>query len=163
MYVCMLVTRNLDGPPSAPSPFDDDEPNPFDDHEAEAEAWSLQGRVEALTTVFNTYGPDNGKLPGTAAKKALVDTGVDKKVLRNLWPLADIDKDGKSSCRQIRFHLQALVRPFWWMMFLLLLPYTGCLDLEEFVLAMQLIDDYKTTQALPETLPAGYVPPSKKR
>ena len=78
------------------SPFaDDEESNPFDDHDG-AEPWALQGRVEELTTVFNSYAPENGKLSGTAAKKAMVDTGVDKKILRNLWPLADIDRDGKS-------------------------------------------------------------------
>lgn len=33
-------------------------------------------------------------MTGAAAKTALVDTGVDKKVLRNLWPLADMDRDG---------------------------------------------------------------------
>lgn len=38
---------------------------------------------------------------GTAAKKALVDTGVDKRVLRSLWPLADMDRDGKGKRRSI--------------------------------------------------------------
>ena len=33
-------------------------------------------------------------ITGAAAKQALVDTGVDKKVLRTLWPLADMDRDG---------------------------------------------------------------------
>jgi hypothetical protein len=47
--------------------------------------------------VFNRFGPVDGKLPGGAAKRALVETGVDKKVLRDLWPLSDIDKDGESA------------------------------------------------------------------
>lgn len=39
---------------------------------------------------------------------------------------------------------------------------TGALDLEEYVLAMQLIDDFRASGVPPEAVPAEYVPPSKK-
>jgi hypothetical protein len=39
---------------------------------------------------------------------------------------------------------------------------TGLLDLEEFVIAMALVDDVKGGQWLPETCPPAYVPPAKK-
>jgi len=83
--------------PPAPAPGNDpfaDDSNPFDDDHHD-EPWALEGRVAELSELFAQYGPEDGKLPGAAAKKALVDTGVDKKVLRNLWPLADLDRDGK--------------------------------------------------------------------
>jgi hypothetical protein len=38
----------------------------------------------------------------------------------------------------------------------------GALDLEEYVLAMQLIDDFRASGVPPEAVPAEYVPPSKK-
>jgi hypothetical protein len=47
-----------------------------------------------------------GKLPGAVSKKALLDTGLDKKTLRTLWPLADLDKDG--AC----FYYHSMHTPF---------------------------------------------------
>ena len=93
-HVCYMFSIRMSPPPPAPGPDPfAEESNPFDDHDHD-EPWALQGRVEELADLFAQYGPENGKLPGGAAKKALVDTGVDKKILRNLWPLADVDKDG---------------------------------------------------------------------
>jgi len=42
-----------------------------------------------------------------------------------------------------------------------LLP-PGLLDLEEFTVAMQLIDDVRATSQVPDSLPAGYVPSGKR-
>jgi hypothetical protein len=51
-------------------------------------------RMEELRASFESFGVVDGKLPGMAAKNALISTGVEKKVLKNLWNLADMDKDG---------------------------------------------------------------------
>lgn len=50
--------------------------------------------MEELRASFESFGVVDGKLPGMAAKNALIATGVEKKVLKNLWNLADMDKDG---------------------------------------------------------------------
>ena len=64
-------------------------------------------RVEELRPTFETYGPVDGKLPGGAAKTALVDTGVEKKILKNLWNLVDIDKDGtERRAQSSRWHFK---------------------------------------------------------
>lgn len=40
--------------------------------------------------------------------------------------------------------------------------YTGLLDLEEFAVAMQLVEDVKAGGELPEALSWEYIPPSKR-
>lgn len=114
------ASEPLDG--SASNPFADDD-DPFASPNQQQQDWALAARcvgldgisarwcvgrgecspwssvvslvrVEELRPTFETYGPVDGKLPGGAAKTALVDTGVEKKILKNLWNLVDIDKDG---------------------------------------------------------------------
>ncbi|TFJ82953.1 hypothetical protein NSK_005726 [Nannochloropsis salina CCMP1776] len=123
-----------------PSPPPTAEANPFDDEEEEGGAeggkeegpWVLASKMLELQPLFASYAPsEEGFLSGAAAKKALVETGVDKKVLRELWPLADMDRD-------------------------------GLLDLEEFTVAMQLVEDVKEGKEVPEFLPDAYVPRGKR-
>ncbi|GAB5037380.1 eh domain-containing protein 1, partial [Nannochloropsis oceanica] len=120
-------------PPAAEAnPFDDDEDKEGKEGSGEEEPWALADKMMELAPIFASYAPSqDGFLSGSAAKKALVETGVDKKVLRELWTLADMDKD-------------------------------GLLDLEEFTVAMQLIDDVRATSQVPDSLPAGYVPSGKR-
>jgi hypothetical protein len=44
--------------------------------------------------IFQRIGPENGKIPGAKAKQTLIDTGVRTELLRLIWSLSDIDKDG---------------------------------------------------------------------
>jgi hypothetical protein len=43
-----------------------------------------------------------------------------------------------------------------------LLPFPGLLDLEEFTVAMQLVEDVKEGKEVPEFLPDAYVPRGKR-
>jgi GTPase SAR1 family protein len=77
-------------PPQQPtSPFGNDD-NPFEEdyiiREREKAAYERQ---------FLMLGPQAGKLSGAQVKTALVATGVATGVLRKVWTLSDIDKDGK--------------------------------------------------------------------
>eukprot|EP00002_Diphylleia_rotans_P035848 TRINITY_DN785_c0_g1_i3.p1 TRINITY_DN785_c0_g1~~TRINITY_DN785_c0_g1_i3.p1 ORF type:complete len:518 (+),score=132.96 TRINITY_DN785_c0_g1_i3:50-1603(+) len=43
---------------------------------------------------FRALGPSANKLSGAQARKVMVDSGLSNEVLRVIWTLADIDKDG---------------------------------------------------------------------
>lgn len=45
--------------------------------------------------VFYSKGPSNGKLSPAQVREALMATGVAQGVLRCIWELSDIDKDGQ--------------------------------------------------------------------
>jgi hypothetical protein len=82
-------------PPQQPtSPFGNDD-NPFEE-EPEDEDYIIREREKAAyERQFLMLGPQAGKLSGAQVKTALVATGVATGVLRKVWTLSDIDKDGK--------------------------------------------------------------------
>jgi len=79
---------------------------------------------------FQQAGPTDGKLSGAAAKGILVGTGLANDLLKRVWYLADIDKDGN-------------------------------LDLDEFLVAMHLVEICQKGNPLPGTLPVSLIPSSK--
>jgi len=44
--------------------------------------------------MFNQYGPVNGRLSPNNARDALMTTGVSTDILRDIWELADRNRDG---------------------------------------------------------------------
>jgi hypothetical protein len=71
------------------------EDNPFED-EPEDEDYIIRERERAnYERVFLTLGPTAGKLTGAQVKTALMESGVATQILRKVWTLSDIDKDGK--------------------------------------------------------------------
>ena len=84
------------------NPFDDvdsaEDNNPFasdDEEEAEpVEPWALEGDRETYNAIFQSLNPEGGLLSGKAAKPTLVDSGLKRKQLKQLWVLSDIDQDG---------------------------------------------------------------------
>jgi len=79
---------------------------------------------------FQQAGPTDGKLTGAAAKGILVGTGLPNDMLKRIWYLADIDKDGS-------------------------------LDLDEFLVAMHLVEVCQKGHPLPGQLPVSLIPASK--
>lgn len=76
------------------NPFGATDDNPFDD--PEDEDYIIREREKAsYERTFLTLGPVGGKLTGAQVKTALMETGVPNQVLRKVWTLSDIDKDGK--------------------------------------------------------------------
>ena len=47
-----------------------------------------------MRSTFESLGPEGGYLPTRVAKDVLVKTGLEKEQLRQIWNLADIDRDG---------------------------------------------------------------------
>ena len=47
-----------------------------------------------MRSTFESLGPEGGFLPTKTAKDVLVKTGLEKEQLRQIWNLADIDRDG---------------------------------------------------------------------
>lgn len=79
------------------------ESNPFLDNDtsaAEAPAsaassgWAVTPYKDEFEQFFWNQGPDRGKLSPAKVKDALLTTGLPKEVLRSVWELSDIDKDG---------------------------------------------------------------------
>jgi hypothetical protein len=69
--------------------------NPFGFSETDEENfWALQESAERLLPSFEALGPQGGFLPTHVAREVLVNTGLDKEQLRQIWNLSDIDKDG---------------------------------------------------------------------
>lgn len=72
-----------------------EEANPFDDEDFGAEsAWGLQDYIPMYQAKFNDT-QEGGFVSGGAAKNLLVASGLAKTVLRQIWDLADVTKDGK--------------------------------------------------------------------
>jgi len=71
------------------------ESNPFgygaDD---EDRFWALQESAERLRKNFEALGPEGGYLSTSKARDVLVQTGLEKDQLRQIWNLSDIDRDG---------------------------------------------------------------------
>ncbi|GLE06592.1 hypothetical protein PINS_up015986 [Pythium insidiosum] len=102
--------------------------NPFADEEFGWEIASVRDQYDAL---FKTLRHDtNGKATGATCMAPLQGTGCPKDVLKTVWDLADVDKD-------------------------------GCLDADEFAVAMYLCGKAKQGESLPTELPPSLLPPSK--
>mmetsp|Transcript_20425 Transcript_20425/g.29924 ORF Transcript_20425/g.29924 Transcript_20425/m.29924 type:complete len:554 (-) Transcript_20425:468-2129(-) len=69
--------------------------NPFGfDEEDEDNYWALFDSAERLYDSFLALGPEGGFLSPAKARDVLVQTGLDKSQLRQIWNLSDIDRDG---------------------------------------------------------------------
>ena len=96
-----------------------------------AEEWTPGDHLDEYRVDFERLEPKGGKLAGIKAKEVMVKSKLPNSVLKKVWGLADVDKD-------------------------------GMLDLEEFALAMFLIDAKKEGHDLPDALPFHLIPPSKR-
>jgi hypothetical protein len=86
--------------------------NPFED-EPEDEDYVIREREKAAyERQFLMLNPQAGKLSGAQVKTALVETGVATGVLRKVWTLSDIDKDGKLDLDEFAIALRYPGRPF---------------------------------------------------
>lgn len=56
--------------------------------------WALQDSADRLRSSFAALGPEGGYLSSKQARKVLVQTGLEKDQLRQIWNLSDIDRDG---------------------------------------------------------------------
>lgn len=56
--------------------------------------WALKESAERLQETFLALGPEGGFLPKNVAKDVLVQTGLSKEQLRQIWELSDVDRDG---------------------------------------------------------------------
>lgn len=69
--------------------------NPFGFSEDDEENyWALQDSAERLVGSFEALGPQGGFLSTKMARDVLVNTGLEKDQLRQIWNLSDIDRDG---------------------------------------------------------------------
>jgi len=74
-------------PPPGPSPFDAPPPA--------AVGWAISGAdKERYDEVFASLGPTNGLASGMAVRPVLERSGLPVDVLRTVWNLSDIDRDG---------------------------------------------------------------------
>uniref|UniRef100_A0A7S1CI35 Calmodulin n=1 Tax=Bicosoecida sp. CB-2014 TaxID=1486930 RepID=A0A7S1CI35_9STRA len=82
--------------PAHDNPFGDEDAsadNPFGDEDDE---WIVAAEKPAYDAMFAALAQTaDGKVTGAAAKGPLLESGLAKAILRPLWELADIDKDGK--------------------------------------------------------------------
>jgi len=51
-------------------------------------------------TTFQSLHPVDGKIDGKVARGPLQETGLDKKYLKRIWDMADLDKDGKLTLQE---------------------------------------------------------------
>lgn len=71
------------------------EANPFDDDDfGEGKTWGLQDYIPMYQGKFNDT-QENGFVSGVAAKNLLIASGLPRTVLKQIWDLADVGKDGK--------------------------------------------------------------------
>mmetsp|Transcript_29881 Transcript_29881/g.49293 ORF Transcript_29881/g.49293 Transcript_29881/m.49293 type:complete len:565 (-) Transcript_29881:135-1829(-) len=74
---------------------DENESNPFGYAEDDAaHYWALQDSADRLLSDFEALGPQGGFLDTQTARNVLVNTGLSKDQLRQIWNLSDIDRDG---------------------------------------------------------------------
>lgn len=74
---------------------DENGANPFGfSEENEDNYWALQDSADRLYDSFQALGPEGGFLPPAVAKDVLLQTGLGKDQLRQIWNLSDIDRDG---------------------------------------------------------------------
>jgi len=86
-----VLTRELPMLMNMISPVKIREPlNPFD-----MQDWIIQpSDKQVYDNIFRTLGLESGKLSGSKAKQVLMDTGIPKQNLRQIWELCDMEKDG---------------------------------------------------------------------
>jgi len=109
-------------PPPGPSPFDAPAPP----------AWAITSDDKTrYDEVFGSLNPTNGLVSGAAVRPVLERSNLPVDVLRNVWNLSDIDRD-------------------------------GCLDADEFAVAMHLARESTSGKTLPTILPIELIPPSKR-
>jgi len=109
-------------PPPGPSPFDAPAPA----------AWAITSDDKTrYDEVFGSLNPTNGLVSGAAVRPVLERSNLPVDVLRNVWNLSDIDRD-------------------------------GCLDADEFAVAMHLARESTSGKTLPTILPIELIPPSKR-
>mmetsp|Transcript_15514 Transcript_15514/g.21240 ORF Transcript_15514/g.21240 Transcript_15514/m.21240 type:complete len:542 (-) Transcript_15514:186-1811(-) len=120
--------------PRGVSKSGEDDSNPWDDGNpfgtpAAASEWGLSEYVPTYTPQFNSV-QKNGFVTGAAARGIMGNSGLANAILRKIWELSDVDKDGQ-------------------------------LDLNEFVLAMVLIEGAKNGEEIPPQLDPAMIPPGK--
>ncbi|KAL6077662.1 EH domain-containing protein 4 [Balamuthia mandrillaris] len=99
------------------NPFSQDDDDPVDaDDDKDANGWEVRpSKKREYDAVFHSHEVVNGKVSGNVIKETLMKTGVPNAVLRKIWSLADIDKDGKLDAEEfaVAMHLceEALASP----------------------------------------------------
>lgn len=106
-----------------------DDVNPFGEAGTGEREWALSDQVPRYLDKYNEL-QRNGLVSGQSAKTIMKRPEVQVAVLRKIWELSDIDKDGQ-------------------------------LDLEEFVVAMHLVELAAQGQEVPSSLDPSLVPPGK--
>lgn len=67
--------------------------DPFADDDDEDDSWLIEPYMEQCKPQFDGCAVD-GKVSGADAKSVLVASGLHKSILKQVWALSDIDKDG---------------------------------------------------------------------
>ncbi|KRZ56214.1 N-acetylglucosaminyl-phosphatidylinositol biosynthetic protein [Trichinella nativa] len=83
-------------------------PVPFADSETE---WCIQpDDRKKYEDIFYSLMPVNGKLSGEQVKPVLFNSGLSKNLLRKIWDLSDIDKDGHLDKHEMTLALHLVYR-----------------------------------------------------
>ncbi|KRX20814.1 Phosphatidylinositol N-acetylglucosaminyltransferase subunit A [Trichinella nelsoni] len=83
-------------------------PVPFADNETE---WCIQpDDRKKYEDIFYSLMPVNGKLSGEQVKPVLFNSGLSKNLLRKIWDLSDIDKDGHLDKHEMTLALHLVYR-----------------------------------------------------
>jgi hypothetical protein len=77
---------------SVPNPWEIE--NGDDDGDYDSNGWELVDHVRVHQSQFDSL-QINGKISGAAAKPVLSSSGLPSSVLKKIWELSDIDKDGQ--------------------------------------------------------------------
>jgi len=81
-------------PPAPPAPLPPG-PSPFDAPPPPTAAWAVSRDDKArYDEVFSSLGPANGLVSGQSVRPILERSGLPVDVLRQVWNLSDIDRDG---------------------------------------------------------------------
>jgi len=84
------------------------ETNPFLDPQ-----WEVSAEVKAnYDQLFNSLATFNGKVMGSTAREALLNTGIQVDYLRKIWELCDFEKDGTLDIDEfaLALHLTEIVK-----------------------------------------------------
>jgi len=88
-----VLSQELPQLMKAVSPPEEEELNPFASNREEDE-WEITPQLlHKYQKTFMKYATD-GKMSGSVARVPLMNTGVPKNLLRQVWNLSDIDRDG---------------------------------------------------------------------
>jgi len=69
--------------------------NPIDTNPFLEIQWEVSSEAKSnYDQLFSTLNPINGRVTGTIAREALLNTGIGVEYLRKIWELSDIEKDG---------------------------------------------------------------------